>query len=300
MRLLRWILLAQLILGTAALAQQGTMPPLPPLTDPPSGKHLPGKLVWADLFSSDVEKSRQFYEQVFGWEWHAVKQPPKPYGIFMHDGMPVAGLAHREAPDGGDTYGRWIHYISVANVGATEIAVGQRGGDSLLKHRSYEKRGDFAILTDPEGVPFGVMRSSSGDPGDYRAEPGEWIWHELFTRDLEKAVRFYTSLFGYTVEKDALLGEVMDYLLKSQDYLRAGIGVLSHDSDYPPTWLGYIRVKDMDATLKRIQSHGGKIIFEPQDDVADRGLAIAADPTGATVGLLRWDYGEDASKEMKP
>lgn len=300
MRLIRWILLAQLTLGTAALAQQGTMPPLPPITDPPTGIHLPGKFVWADLFSSDIEKSRKFYEQVFGWEWQAVKQPPKPYGIFYLDEMPVAGLAYREAPDNGDNYGRWIHYISVANVGATEIAVEQRGGRSILKPRAFEERGDFAVLSDLESAPFGVMHSSSGDPDDYRAEPGEWIWHELFTRDFRKAVDFYTGLFGYTSEKDAQLAEVMDYVLKSQDYQRAGIGALPSDSNYLPTWLGYVRVKDIDSTLQHIQTHGGTIIFEPQADIADRGLAIASDPTGATFGLLRWDYGDEAAEEMKP
>ena len=300
MRLLRWILLAQFALGTAALAQQGNMPPLPPITDPPSGEYLPGKFIWADLFSSDVEKSRRFYEQVFGWEWEAVKQPPRPYGIFYTGDAPVAGLAYREAPDGGDIYGRWIHYISVPNVGATEIAAEQRGGRSILKHRAFEDRGDFAILSDLESAPFGIMHSSTGDPGDYRAEPGEWIWHELFSRDLRKAVGFYTGLFEYESEKDQLVPEIMDYLLKSQGQLRAGIGALPSDTDTAPTWLGYVRVKDVDATLERIQSHGGRVILAPQPDIADRGLAIAADPTGATIGLLRWEHGDATSAEVKP
>jgi len=300
MRLLRWILLVQLAMVTAALAQQGAVPPLPPITEPASGERLPGKFIWADLFSSDVETSRKFYQQVFGWEWRTIKQPPRPYGIFYLGEIPVAGLAYREAPDGGDTYGRWIHYISVANVGATEVGAEQRGGRSILKRRSFDDRGDFAILADVESAPFGIMHSSSGDPGDYRAEPGEWIWHELFTRDLRKAIRFYTGLFSYESEKDELIPEVMDYLLTSHGHLRAGIGALPTDTDTPPTWLGYVRVEDIDATLKRIQAHGGKVILEPQADTADGGLAIAADPTGATIGLLRWDYGEEAPKEMKP
>jgi predicted enzyme related to lactoylglutathione lyase len=300
MRLLGWILLAQLALSTAGLAQQGTMPPLPPISAPPTGEHLPGKFVWADLFSSDVEKSRRFYEQVFGWEWQEIKPPPQPYGIFYLDGLPVAGLAHREAPDGGSIYGRWVHYISVANVGATEIAVEQRGGSSLLKHRSFEERGDFAILSDLESAPFGVMRSSSGDPGDYRAEPGEWIWHELFTHDLRKAIGFYTGLFGYESEKDEALSEILDYLLTSQGYLRAGIGSLPPDSDTAPTWLGYVRVKDIDVALKRVSAQGGKIVLEPRADIADGSLAIITDPTGASIGLLQWEYGEESRVERKP
>jgi predicted enzyme related to lactoylglutathione lyase len=212
----------------------------------------------------------------------------------------VAGLAYREAPDSGDVYGRWIHYISVANVGATEIGAEQRGGRSILKNRTFEDRGDFAILTDRESAPFGIMRSSSGDPGDYRSEYGEWIWHELFTRDLRKAIRFYTGLFGYESEKDQLLPDVMDYLLTSHGHLRAGIGALEPDSDYAPTWLGYIRVEDIDEVLQRIRAHGGKVILEPRTEIAERGLAIAADPTGATIGLLRWEHEDEGRKEMNP
>ena len=298
MRLLQWILLAQLTLGTAALAQQGTMPPLPPITDPPTGEHLPGKFVWADLFSNDVEASRKFYQQVFGWEWRLIKEPPQPYGVFYLDELPVAGLAYREAPGGGDSgsYGRWVHYISVAHVGTTESAVEQRGGRSLLQRRSFSERGDFAILSDLESAPFGVMHSLSGDPGDYRAAFNEWIWHELFTRDPEKAIRFYSELFDYQPETDTRHPEIMQYLLRSQGYLRAGVGSLSPKTEAAPTWLGYIRVEDIKAAVKSAAKHGGSVLLAPKAEIADGGLAIIADPTGATIGLLQWDY-EDAGRE---
>ena len=299
MRLLRWILLAQLTLGTAALAQQDTMPPLPPITDPPTGEHLPGKFVWADLFSSDVEASRKFYQQVFGWEWRLIKEPPQPYGVFYLDELPVAGLAYREAPDGGEFYGIWIHYISVEDVGASELAIGERGGRTMLGRRTHADRGDFAILADAHDAPFGIIHSSSGDPGDYRAEYGEWIWRELFTRDLGAAIRFYTDLVAYEVEKDYENPEIVEYMLKSHGHLRAGIGSLSPDSDTAPTWLGYVRVDDIDAAVRRTVAHGGEVILEPRAEIADGGLAIVADPTGATIGLLYWDYGEAAQEEMQ-
>ena len=299
MRLIRWVLFAQLTLGAVAVAQQGTMPPLPPISDPPTGEHLPGKFVWADLFSNDTEKSRMFYEQVFGWAWKAIRQPPESYGIFYLQETPVAGLAYREAPDGGDSYGRWVHYISVAHVGTTEDAVQQRGGRSLLQSRSFSERGDFAILSDLESAPFGVMHSSSGDPGDYRAAFNEWIWHELFTRDPEKAIRFYSELFGYEPETDTRHPEIMQHLLRSQGYLRAGVGSLSPKTEAAPTWLGYIRVDDIKAATTRARDHGGSVLLAPKTEIADGGLAIIADPTGATIGLLQWDY-EDAGRETRP
>ncbi len=300
MRLSRYLLLALLALGTAALAQQNTPPILPPITDPASGEYLPGKFIWADLFSSDVETSRKFYEQVFGWEWRQVKEPPQPYGLFYLDGEPVAGLSHRDAPDGGDSYGRWIHYISVADVSATEKAVSEQGGRILLNNRSYADRGEFAILTDAHQAPFGIMHSSSGDPGDYRAEHGEWIWRELFTRDLGAAISFYSKHFAYEAEREYEYPKLVEFMLESEGYLRAGIGLLPAESESAPTWLGYVRVDDVDAAMQRTLAHGGKVLFEPQPEIANGGVAIVADPTGATIGLLYWEYPEEEQQEMQP
>ena len=300
MRLSRYLLLALLALGTAARAQQYTPPILPPVTDPATGEYLPGKFIWADLFSSNVDVSRKFYEQVFGWEWRQIKEPPQPYGLSYLNGEPVAGLAQRDAPDGGDTYGRWIHYISVADVSTTEKAVSAQGGRVILNRRSYPDRGDFAILTDAQEAPFGIMHASSGDPGDYRAGHGEWIWRELFTRDLGAAISFYSRHFAYEAEREYDYPKLVEYMLESAGYLRAGIGLLRPDSESAPTWLGYVRVDDVDAVLQRIRAHGGKVLLEPSPEIADGQVAIVADPTGATIGLLHWEYAEEEQQEAQP
>src|SRR5580704_13914400 len=50
-----------------------------------------GAPCWTDLWTSDVEGSRKFYSQIFGWE----AQEPSPefggYFMFTRNGVPVAG-----------------------------------------------------------------------------------------------------------------------------------------------------------------------------------------------------------------
>jgi len=50
-----------------------------------------GSPCWADLWTSDVEGSRRFYSELFGWE----AQDPSPefggYFMFTREGVPVAG-----------------------------------------------------------------------------------------------------------------------------------------------------------------------------------------------------------------
>ncbi|HEY2563677.1 MAG TPA: hypothetical protein VGI44_08190 [Acidimicrobiales bacterium] len=49
-----------------------------------------GSPCWADLWTSDVEGSRTFYTELFGWE----AQEPSPefggYFMFTRNGVPVA------------------------------------------------------------------------------------------------------------------------------------------------------------------------------------------------------------------
>ena len=51
----------------------------------------PGVPCWADLWTSDVEGSREFYGRLFGWE---AQEPSAEFGgyfMFNRHGVPVAG-----------------------------------------------------------------------------------------------------------------------------------------------------------------------------------------------------------------
>jgi predicted enzyme related to lactoylglutathione lyase len=303
-RTLLSFLIALVLLGAgahAAIASERDLPPLPPLNDPATDTRLPGKFIWADIFTSDVSGARRFYAEMFGWEWRWISEnPDHPYGMFYLDGVAVAGVAHREAPDEDKAYGRWVYYIATGNVAEAVLAATDRGGRTLMARHSVARRGDFAILADPEGAPFGVMHSSSGDPPDFRAEIGEWIWISLFSRDAAEASKFYGSLFGYHVREPKSRPDVLELVLEASGHARAGIGQLSPESESKPTWLGFVRVEDLGAALEKASAAGGEVLYAPQDDGLEGELAIIADPFGAPVGLLKWTFEEEAEAEPQP
>ena len=213
------------------------------------------------------------------------------------DGVAVAGVAHREAPDPDATYARWIHYLSVEHVAAAASRALDRGGRTLLPRHDVAYRGEFAILADPEGAPFGIMNSSSGDPPDFRSEIGEWLWVGLAARSAAAASKFYASSFGYDVHERDDQPEVLDFVLAESGYSRAGIGQLAPESKSNPTWLGFVRVEDVGAALDKTRALGGEVLYEPQSDALRGVLAIIADPFGAPIGLMQWSYPEAAESE---
>lgn len=285
------------ILAAAALfflcalagAQNESLPPLPPLTDPASNQHLPGKFVWADLFTNDVARARRFYERVFGWDWRIVTVEPHYYGLLYNDGEAVAGIVHRDAPEGHTDYGRWVHFISTTDVGKTGGAIVGKGGEELLRYRKFPERGEFAIYSGPHREVLGIIRSSSGDPADYQGRAGDWIWWQLFTHDVQAAVAYYRALFGYDAfEKQDKPGFLVVHL-SAHGYARAAVGPLPDDAQASPNWIGFIRVGNMTRTLEKVVAEGGKVLLAPDPEKLQGDLAVIADPVGTLVGLLRWD-----------
>ena len=115
---------------TAALPCKAAGLQWPPITDPPSSRHVPGKWVWAELFTEDVSAAMRFYGAAFSWSFQAFPAPRGPgYTLALADGEPVAGMLQREHEYQRQRGSRWLGMISVPDVDA---ATGKRAAIGAL------------------------------------------------------------------------------------------------------------------------------------------------------------------------
>jgi len=265
----------------------GGPPELPPLSTEAGATRLPGKFVWADLVTDDVATARKFYGALFGWTFTSTGD----YTIAANDERPLCGMFQRERPaDRPEARPRWFGYISVPNVKRAQKAVINSGGKVLVAPRKMPNRGEQAVFSDPEGAAFGVVKSSSGDPQDFLAEPGDWIWIELLSRDGSKAADFYHNVVGYQVIENSATNRTNDFVLASGGYARAVVRtVVKPRETFRPTWLPFVRVQDVTASLALAQKLGGRVLLEPRADLFHGKVAVLADPTGAAIGIMEWD-----------
>jgi len=124
---------------------------LPPLTQPASGEHHVGKVVWADLVTPDLDAAKRFYGALFGWTFRDVPGD-RNYALALLDGEPVAGLFQRALPTGQSKQPAWLTFIAVRDVDAAQQVALQQGGKVLYKSHYYPKRGRQAVLADPDGA----------------------------------------------------------------------------------------------------------------------------------------------------
>ncbi len=118
--------------------------------------------------------------------------------------------------------------------------------------------------------------------------PGSFCWFELATTDQAAAKKFYTSLFGWTVN-DMPMGPGESYsMFQVQGRQAAAAYTLrpeQRSQGVPPNWMLYVAVESADDAARRVQELGGKI-YAPAFDVFDAGrMAVLADPTGAVFAV---------------
>jgi predicted enzyme related to lactoylglutathione lyase len=163
------------------------------------------------------------------------------------------------------------------------------GGRVLAPAQEFPGRGQQAVFADPEGAVFGAIKSASGDPEDFQADVGDWVWIQLLSRDGQKAAEFYRQLADYIVVENVQTNRLSDFVLTSKGYARATVRTLSKKYEQvKPNWLLFVRVNSVKESVARTHQLGGQVLVEPSMDYLQGKVAVVSDPTGAAVGLLEW------------
>jgi predicted enzyme related to lactoylglutathione lyase len=286
------------LLGIAGAAPVMATPlQLPALVEPASQEHHVGKVIFVELVTSDLAAAKQFYAGLFGWTFRDIRARGTEYAEASLDGLPVAGLIHKGVPAGEHRQPAWLTFIAVRDVDAAKKIALQQGAKVLFEPHSVPNRGREAVFADPQGAIFAVLASSSGDPPDVLAAPGEWIWSSLITSDPDTDAAFYQTLFDYEVFDLPADEGTRHLMLASDNYARASANTLpANRPNAHPHWLNYVRVEDAVKMTAKVVALGGRVLVEPRVDRHGGKVAVVADPLGARFGLLEWPDTE--SKEV--
>lgn len=114
---------------------------------------------------------------------------------------------------------------------------------------------------------------------------GRFLWYDLNTTDVAGGKAFYTQVVGWTVTPfDG------DYEMFTAESPIGGVAELAADAKAmgaPAHWLAYVGVADVDATVAKAQSLGGKA-WLPGLDIPNVGrIAVLSDPDGAVFGIFQ-------------
>jgi uncharacterized protein len=246
-----------------------------------------GAPCWIDLMTSDPDRSRAFYRDLFGWTSESAGEEYGGYVNFSLGDDRIAGCMQAQAEGMPDV---WSVYLASRDAAATVRAAAAHGGAVYLEPHVVGPLGTMAMVGDPGGAAVGIWQ-----PGEHRGfqvlmDVGSPAWFQCVTRDYDATVSFYRDVFGWTTSEMPGAPEFRYTTMVVDDEPLAGI----HDvtdflpPEVPPHWEVCFRVQDTDAALVRVGQLGGSVASGPDDSPYGR-LATVVDPTGAAFTVVSGD-----------
>ena len=116
----------------------------------------PGAVTWCEGMVGDFEAGKAFYTEVFGYTYTDMSADVMDYAMFtVPEGeQPAGGIGHeKERPP------YWSVTFEVDGTDAAVERVRAAGGGVLMEPFDFEY-GRIAVVTGPDGEPFGVITST--------------------------------------------------------------------------------------------------------------------------------------------
>lgn len=248
------------------------------------------RFVWHDLNTTDVERAKRFYGELFNWKFEGEGYVHIRAGERMIGGMRALGPTEKQPP-------AWLGYVGVEDVAATVATIEQQRGRVYMPTTTMENVGTFAVTADPTGAVFAPWRSARAE--EYHESTsmqpplGTFCWDELVTQDPAAASAFYASVFGW--EPTSMeMGGGFTYTLfnrpgtKGPDGGPVGAGgMMKAPAGVPVSfWIPYVFVENTDRASERATKLGGKVMVAPQNIPNVGRFACWSDPQGASIAVL--------------
>jgi len=114
---------------------------------------------WAELNARGLAQDLPFYAAVFGWsaESSPMREGQPDYTTFSSEGEPVAGAMEMNALIPEEVPSYWMAYFNVADVDGTFRRALDLGASEMVAPSEFPG-GRFAIVSDPQGAMFGLLR----------------------------------------------------------------------------------------------------------------------------------------------
>ncbi len=251
----------------------------------------PGTFCWPELATTDQRAAEKFYGALFGWT--IVESPMGPdqhYTIFQKGGLDVAAcntINPEQAKMGVPS--NWLSYVATPSVDAGVAKAAAAGGKLLAGPFDVMEHGRMAVLQDPVGAVFALWQANQHVGIQLFGAAGSLVWTELVTPDVAKSLAFYTQVFDWSAQPMPMPDFTYTVVTpKGEERGTGGIMPLRpHMGPMPAAWTPYFAVDDVDATVAKAQSLGGKVCA-PAMDIPNVGrFAMLADAQGAAFSILK-------------
>ena len=121
-------------------------------------------------------------------------------------------------------------------------------------------------------------------------EHGRFVWFELLTKDIDRAVSFYPETLPWRIEETKMQAGPDYWMIQAGE---AGVGgVMSPQGDVPTAWVSYVSVPDVDAAAKKVVAAGGSTHMDAFNAPGVGRMQSVSDVQGGMFCLFKGETGD--------
>jgi predicted enzyme related to lactoylglutathione lyase len=248
-----------------------------------------GDFIWYELLTTDPDAAQRFYSAVVGWDFAPSGMPGSDYRFFSYAGQGIGGMLHITPEDcAKGARPCWLGYIGVNDVDTSAAAISAAGGHVFVPPTDIPGVGRFAMVSDPQGHPFYIMRGSSPEasPSFSMDGIGHCVWNELNAREHTAMLAFYGEQFGWQRGDFMDMGPMGEYRFITQNGVTIGAMMTVTPGTQEPQWLYYFMVADIDTAAASITAGGGQILHGPSEVPGGLYMINGTDPQGTPFAIV--------------
>ena len=253
-----------------------------------------GAFIWYELMTPDADGAKAFYDAVVGWdigegapEFGGYRMIGRSDGKFAGGVLPLTAEMRQNG-----ARPIWLGYVNVDDTDAAIASIERAGGKTLMPATDIPNVGRIAMVADPQGAPFYVMKPIPPAGQEKQAsdvfspdQQQRVSWNELSTSDPAAARKFYGDQFDWVSDDFMDMGEMGEYRFIDHHRVRLGAlcGVMQGQQ---PKWRYYIRVPSISKAKETAEANGGTVHMGPHQVPTGDYIIIGADPQGAEFALV--------------
>jgi len=238
--------------------------------------------LWHDLITPNLEESKEFYNEIFGWTYEERNIKGFKYVIIYNNQILIGAML--ELPDIESS--TWITSLPLSNQELNKrikLAV-DNGAKLALNPLKVPGIGKQVIFEGPQGTVFSLVSQNEYNSSDaFNKNKNDWLGIELWSDDLEKAKKFYENVFDVTTEETSI-NSMPYWYFKNNDKILAGM-IKNPVSNQNSQWVPYLKVNNPATIITATKQAGGSVLLAPNKNIKNGRVGIIQDPYGAIIAI---------------
>lgn len=119
----------------------------------------PGEFCWNRLMTTDLNKAKEFYSDLFGWESFELDTGTTVYTIFKMGDKSICALMKIPPELEGVVLPNWLSFIAVNDIERMTDKARELGATVEVSALTIKNYGHASIIIDPSGARVGLWQS---------------------------------------------------------------------------------------------------------------------------------------------